>query len=134
MKKTILKAIPAAILASVCLTTAASAYIDMEDSVSYSVKSDSRTWDNKNNKWAWYLNSPAGCDFSATVVSGCKANYTLYQWAFAPSEKEILSKPNQYFNFSSYISSDYLVADDYFARVEYVSGGINNGTVTFSKH
>lgn len=133
MKKTIFKTIPAAILASVCLTTAASAYIDMGDSVSYSVNRNAKTWSNKNNTWAWYLHSPEACYFSGTVTSGCEANYTLYEWTFAQSEYEICSLKNKTYNFKSYISASDLYEDDYFARVEYVSGGINNGTVTFKK-
>lgn len=134
MKKTIFKTIPAAILASLCLTTAASAYIDMGVSVPYSVKNDSRTWSNKNNTWAWFLTTTSNCYFSGTVTSDCKANYTLYEWTFAQSEYKIRSLKDRTYNFSSYILSDELYADDdYFARVEYVSGGINNGTVTFRR-
>ena len=133
MKKAILKAIPAAILASVCLTTAASAYIDMGDSISYYVSSSSQKWDNKTSTWAWYLNYPADCNFSGTVTSNCKANYTLNQWTFNQSEKEIRKMEDQTADFSSFITARELVEDDYFARVTYVSGGVNTGTVTFKK-
>lgn len=62
MKKFV-KVLAAAVLASACLATSASAYLDMGDSVNYSVKSNSRTWDNKNNTWAWDLLNDSPCVF-----------------------------------------------------------------------
>lgn len=136
MKKSVkaIKTIPVAIFASVCLATTASAYLDMGDSISYSVKSNAKTWDNKNNTWAWYLHSPTDCYFSGTGLSGCVANYTLYEWTFGQDEYYITGASGSSNGFLKFIPSSVLVDDDYFARVEYVSGGINNGTVTFGKY
>lgn len=134
MKKSILKAIPAAILASVCLTTAASAYLDMGESVTYSVKSNAQTWDNQNNSWAWYLHTPTDCHFNGTVTTGCKAEYTLYEWIFAQNEYYITGTTAEFGGFSLPVKQDKLAEDDYFARVEYISGsGVNNGYLTFKK-
>ena len=130
MKKFV-KVLAAAVLASACLATSASAYLDMGDSVNYSVKSNSRTWDNKNNTLAWDLLNDSPCVFKGTVTSGCSAYYALYQWTFNQDEQEVFSKTKRSSNFR--LTSTTIPADDYFARVTYSSGSINNGTLTFSK-
>lgn len=133
MKKSILKAIPAAILASVCLTTAALAYIDMGQYISYSVKSNAQTWDNQNNSWAWYLHTPTDCRFSGTTSAGCSANFDLYEWTIGNSRELIKSAGVKSNGFSIDVEQKYLIEDDYFAEVKYVSGGVNNGYLTFKK-
>lgn len=45
--------------------------------------------------------------------------------------QEVFSKTKRSSNFS--LTSTTIPADDYFARVTYSSGSINNGTLTFSK-
>ena len=130
--KKFIKLVTASVIAGACLVTSASAYLDIGDSVTYTVKSNSTTWDNKNNTWAWDLKNASTCVFKGTVTSGCSAYYALYQWTFNQSEKEAFKKTNRSTNFSL-TSSGTLPEDDYFARVTYSSGGINNGTLTFSK-
>lgn len=89
------------------------------------------TWDNKNNTWAWDLLNDSPCVFKGTVTSGCSAYYALYQWTFNQDEQEVFSKTKRSSNFR--LTSTTIPADDYFARVTYSSGSINNGTLTFSK-
>lgn len=134
MKKTaILKTIPVAIFASACLATSAAAYLDMGDSISYSVKSNAPDWDNQNNTWAWYLHTPADCEFNGTGTSGCVANYNLYQWTFGKNKRYVTGRTGVSNGFAVPIKQEKLVEDDYFAEVTYVSGGVNTGILRFWK-
>lgn len=130
--KRFIKIVTASVIASACLVTSASAYLDMGDSLSYSVKSDDRDWDNQDNTWAWNLQNDSTCVFKGTVTYGCSADYALYQWKLGLGKEEAISVGRRNAGFSQ-SSKKNLPTDDYFAEVTYVSGGINNGVLTFSK-
>lgn len=130
MKKSI-KIFSAAVLASMCLTVMASSYSDMGDTVSYTVSSNSPSWENKSTALAWNLQADSLCTYSATVTPGCEANYYLYQWTTTQSLTARFL--NRRASFSQYVKATALPSDDYYAKVIRVSGGTNNGTVTFSK-
>lgn len=57
--------------------------------------------------------------------------FVLYLYSLNQNEQEVFSKTKRSSNFS--LTSTTIPADDYFARVTYSSGSINNGTLTFSK-
>lgn len=95
------------------------------------VFSGSSTWSNKGNL-AWYLQSSSNCTYSATVTSGCQADYYLLQWT--TTEKQVKAYLNKTKDFTGVVYASSLPSDDYFARVTRDSGGTNNGTITFSKN
>ena len=122
----------AAIATTACIAVSSSAYSDMGDSVHYTVKNTSTTWDNKNSTYAWNLNASEDCKFYGDVSSGCVASFKLYQWTLG--EVEVSKADNVVSYFAKYIYANKVPVDDYFTRVTYNSGGTINGDVTFEKY
>lgn len=120
-------AVAAAAVASACMALSVSAYLDYGDTVSYTVASGAKTWNNKNDL-AWNINSAKDSFYRASVTSGCKGKYYFMRWTTG-SDTPIIDGLEKSADFKIYISSATLPTDDYYAKVVYVSGGVNNGTI-----
>lgn len=124
-------AVAAAAVASACMALSVNAYLDYGDTVSYTVASGAKTWTNKNDL-AWYINSAKNSYYRAEVTKNCTGKYYFMRWTTG-SDYAIIDGKEKSSDFSIYISSSKLGADDYYAKVEYVSGGVNNGTIKISE-